>query len=446
MIGSARTLGFWLSSILCVPGVAASGCHEASPNEKSIDARADAFEGTDAVGFPDAAADVGVGAEAGTVPDPVGFEPYAPPTTEPDIAIGNLNGQIESYAELLRTSPQNDDMRSALVGALLSRSAFLGSYSDFDHAFEAVAGWPAGSGLAAALARARVLNAVHRFEEARSLLETSSPSSEHSRLDLLETIDIATGARLEDVYASRKGRALSYPSFATFAGAAAAAAALGSHAEADDLYGQALHAYRDVSPFPVAFVHFQRGVMWGEMADRPERARLHYEEAVRLLPGYVVANVHLAELEAQDGPGGLASALARLRRVSAQTEDPEPTGFLGELLLARGDPEGARLIAKAAEMYRALLSRHRAAFADHASEFFAGPGGDPDFALTLALENLALRATPRAYIVAIGAAESAGQKQKACELAAAASTLPATSENLRVLAAEVFRRCMPLNP
>jgi len=54
--------------------------------------------------------------------------------------------------------------------------------------------------------------------------------------------------------------------------------------------------YRDVSPFPIAYVAFQRGVMWAELANAPERALPLYREAVERLPGYVVANVHLAEL------------------------------------------------------------------------------------------------------------------------------------------------------
>ena len=57
-----------------------------------------------------------------------------------------------------------------------------------------------------------------------------------------------------------------------------AAAFLASKA---DPIEDALATYRDVSPFPLAWIAFQRGVMWAEMADRPDLARPLYEEAVR---------------------------------------------------------------------------------------------------------------------------------------------------------------------
>ena len=40
---------------------------------------------------------------------------------------------------------------------------------------------------------------------------------------------------------------------------------LGEFDEADRIYRQALREYRDVSPFAVAWVCFQLGVLWGEL-------------------------------------------------------------------------------------------------------------------------------------------------------------------------------------
>src|SRR5690606_35208397 len=157
---------------------------------------------------------------------------------------------------------------------------------------------------------------------------------------------------------------------------ASAEAALGEFEAADEQFAAALATLRDVSPFPVAQLCFQRGVMWGEQAANPERALPHYVEAVRRLPGYVVANVHLAELEVELGQR--AAALERLRAIVDRPADPEPAGFLGELLSsgAPPDPAGRALIERARAAYDGLLGRHPEAFLDHAAEFFAGPGGD----------------------------------------------------------------------
>jgi hypothetical protein len=40
--------------------------------------------------------------------------------------------------------------------------------------------------------------------------------------------------------------------------------------DADRIYGQALEGYRDVSPFPVAWVCFQLGMLWGELVPEPQ--------------------------------------------------------------------------------------------------------------------------------------------------------------------------------
>lgn len=183
---------------------------------------------------------------------------------------------------------------------------------------------------------------------------------------------------------------------------------------ADTTYRQALSAYRDVSPFPVAWVQFQRGMMWAEMAGMPERAIPLYRDAVTRLPGYVVANVHLAELEAR--MGNRQGAIARLEPLADTVEDPEPRGLLSTLIADTNPAEAARLRALAQRGYEALLAKHRNAFLDHAAEFFGGPGADPRRGLALAEENLKLRPTDRAYVLAIRSAMAAGDERRACAL------------------------------
>ena len=57
--------------------------------------------------------------------------------------------------------------------------------------------------------------------------------------------------------------------------------------------------------FPVAWVCFQLGMLWGELVPEPQLARAEhwYRKAVVSLPCYVRARVHLAEILFGHGAG-----------------------------------------------------------------------------------------------------------------------------------------------
>ena len=52
--------------------------------------------------------------------------------------------------------------------------------------------------------------------------------------------------------------------------------------EADRIYQRALREYHDMSPFAVAWVCFQLGVLWGELVPEAQSARaaIWYREAI----------------------------------------------------------------------------------------------------------------------------------------------------------------------
>lgn len=288
--------------------------------------------------------------------------------------------------------------------------------------------------------RARASSAVHRFDDAARALDDAArlgADVEARRAQL----NIARGRDLEAARAFARSRVERAATLEHLGLLASAEAALGEFEAADEQFAAALATLRDVSPFPVAQLCFQRGVMWGEQAANPERALPHYVEAVRRLPGYVVANVHLAELEAELGQRDAASD--RLRRIAERSADPEPAGLLGELLLARDarDPEGLARIERARAAYTELLAKHEAAFADHAAEFFAGPGSDPARAARLAQQNLALRQTPRAHALAIEAALASHDSPLVCRLLEGARPAAAHSKNLAALLERERGRC-----
>ncbi|MEZ4222040.1 MAG: hypothetical protein R3B13_13990 [Polyangiaceae bacterium] len=352
-------------------------------------------------------------------PDRVQADAFGTPTTDGNVALANLNGQIESQRQLVARFADNVDFMAGLVGLLMTRTQFSGSYDDFAEALDvSQRALSLKPGAATHALRASVLSGLHRFDEA--VLELDK--AEASGADVTrarETIDLARGHDLAGVLAARASRAAALPSYDNLVALAGARAAVGQYDAADQDFVAALAAYDDVSPMPVAWVAFQRGVMWAEQAARPDLAKPLYEEAVRRLPGYVVANVHLSELEV--ATGDKAGAMSRLDRVRVTTVDPEPTGYLAELLSAT-DPNLAQLHASdARKRYDALLDHYPQAFADHGSEFFSGPAGaDPERGLSLALSNLALRPTDRAYLVAIDAATAAKQPALACQLVAEA--------------------------
>ena len=386
--------------------------------------------------------------EASRPPDPPTPPALEPATVEIDTAfratsgetaVANLNATIEGARQAYATVGTTQ-LRSRLIGLLDLRASMTGAYDDFRELDQLTLEGLERPGTPASVftERAAYLSAVHRFEEARAMLDRAEEAGVSARTLAGErlVIDLALGVDPEQLLPRALAALEAREDFDSHARLAGVLAALGRFEEADAEYRAALNSYGDVSPFPVAWNAFQRGVMWAEAADRADLARPLYEEAVRRVPVYVVATVHLAEIEATSGDE--TTARARLRRLVDQgVEDPEPAGYLGEL----GPADATALIEAARARYEVLLDRHREAFADHGSEFFAGPGGDPARGLELALFNLDNRRNPRAFKVAIEAATAAGESERACTLAAEAEPFGQYHPVLRLLVTETLEAC-----
>jgi tetratricopeptide (TPR) repeat protein len=376
--------------------------------------------------------------------DPTPIEPVridtARTSTDGELALRNLDSQIDARLASVARRPEIFEVRRDAVGLLLSRSHYLGAYDDFvragELADEALAMRP-NDPIALSMA-ADVASAVHRFSDVATHLDAAARLGDDVALDRV-TLYVSRGERLDEALALAEEAVRANPSYGTHVARASALAALERYEEADEAFLDALETYRDVSPFPLAWVAFQRGVMWAEMADRPELARALYEEAVRRVPPYVVANVHLAELEV--AAGETDRAIARLEALLPRTADAEPHGVLGELLATR-DPETARAhVEESRARYERLLDRHFEAFLDHGSEFFASVGQDPARALQLAETNLENRRNARAYIVALEAARAAEDATKLCSIRADAIDAESQSAVLRRLVGELATEC-----
>ncbi len=295
---------------------------------------------------------------------------YASATTDGDVALRNLDAGIATLGRAYAAQPTESRL-TGLVGAYLRRARFTGSVTDLaaaDDLTHTAIRAPHASA-AVWLARARVLGTLHRFEDSNEAIAAASAlGGENSEVEAQRITNALAEHGATDALTQRAAALVSRaPTFAHRNLLAAVLAKAGEFEEADRLYERAAEGYRDVSPFPIAYSLFARGVMWAESAHRPERARPLYEEAVRRLPGYVRAQVHLAELEAAGDE--LDAAIDRLEPFVTASDDPEPEAVLGELLLDR-DPERAAAHAAAArERYRVLLGQYPLAFAHHANEY-----------------------------------------------------------------------------
>jgi len=291
---------------------------------------------------------------------------YPRPTTRGRLARETLDGQIAAFEEAL---PRRPATRPQLMRALALRSSLFGRVSDLDRMLEVSEGTEE---------EGRAWMAVHRFDAALAADPSLKPSIDLARHDDLEALATERRAAVEE-----------RPSTDAWVALGDVLLAMGEAQEADEAYGRALLAYRDVSPLTVADLQFRRGLAWGESGEDPERARALYGDAVQRLPGFVRAHVHLAELEFEAGERD--QAIARVRRV-AKAEDPEPGGKLAQWL---PEPEATEWREKTTAAYDALLARHPLAFANHAAEYFRAIG-EVDRARELAEMDLANRDTPRA--------------------------------------------------
>lgn len=364
------------------------------------------------------------------------------PTTDGSLAVGNLNASIHARERLLQGGP--DRAHQLALAALLGlRARYLGQLADYERALdlteEAVRRWPKDG--AALLARATARAALHRFAEAEADLAAARKLEPAlaGRADEIRAGILAALGQIAAALALAEQQGAAAPELSNLALQASLRADLGQLDRADALFTEAQRHHRDVSPFPVAWLYLQHGLMW-QRAGRPARARALLEAAVERLPQYAAAVSHLAGVESVMGER--ARAEQRLRALVARSDDPEYLGQLAALLAGQGPAQAAEaqaLRARTAAGYAALLGRQPAAFASHAARFYLG-SGDLAQAAVWARRHLAAAPAPEAYELALEVAV-AGRAADACALAERALAQPVVSALARVQAARAFAGC-----
>jgi tetratricopeptide (TPR) repeat protein len=326
-------------------------------------------------------------------------EPDLPRATDGEIAAINLESARRRAWARFAQDPRLAGAAEAIVHNENLAAQFLGDLDALDR-LEALATQftRVDDSFRSALVQAEVASTVHRFAEARDHLARAAslgaPRAEVDRRSL--SIDQACGVKLDAVLAARRQIATASGRLEDLVPLGAVLADLERFDEADAVYRQALYSYDDVSPFPLAWVCFQLGMLWGELVPVPDPnlAAPWYRQAIAYLPRYAKARVHLAEIYASEGRPGDAEALLV---PALSSRDPEVRWRFADVLIAQGRFEEAKAQLDAARTgYDQLLAKHLLAFADHAAEFYAGSGNDRRRALELARTNVANRPTRRA--------------------------------------------------
>ena len=335
-------------------------------------------------------------------------------TTAASIYLGNLDARISELQRLL-AEQDRAEYRTSLAGSLYHRYRVLGRVADAEEAMRlldaAVAAEP--SVPAHRVTRAVVLAGFHRFKEALSDLDAAEKSGANPK-ELMGTrreIRLALGEyeALAEEFA-RSGE-LSHD-FLELAHRADLRVNQGDLEGATFRYRAAQAEYRDVNPFPLAWLHVQQGIAYLRYG-RLEDAKRFFEAAHARMPTYYLATEHLAETETRLGHHDRAREL--YAQVIEQTGNPEFVAALSGLEADAGNRKLAAELAQRAEAgYADLLRTNPAAYAQHAADFFVEIG-KPERAYELARENLALRQDIGSWILLAQAAHAAGDDVRACE-------------------------------
>jgi tetratricopeptide (TPR) repeat protein len=347
-----------------------------------------------------------------------------PVTTAGSIAVNNLESARQQSWSRFWQEPERPGIAEHIVEQEQLAAQFLSDMGALDRLGTLVNQLARvdRKSVRTALIHAQVAAMTHRFAEARRHLGQAGVRAglpdAADRLSL--SIDQACGTRLEVVLEARR-RAAAWPGrLEDLVPLGALLADLGEFDEADRIYQRALSEYQEVSPFAVAWVCFQLGVLWEELVPETEssRAAQWYRKAIEYLPCYVKARVHLAEIYAHDGRTGDAEALLLPAIASG---DPEVHWRLADVMTATERFADAEWQMQAARTgFEVLLGKHLLAFADHGAEFYFGSGNNAVKAFELARINVANRPTLRAFEQAYATAVNVGETDLASEILATA--------------------------
>src|SRR5258706_9186096 len=231
------------------------------------------------------------------------------PATDGTIALLNLRAQIEGLEPDIRLGHSTVESRVGLIELITLRGLILGHIADYERAegmAEQLVGDAPTDGTAF-VARARTGAVFHRFTDAlddidrAERLGLNAETTNGDRAAIFQAL-----GRYDEALAIREEAADRRASFENVAGLVGLYSEIGEIDTAERLYAESRRRYRGVSPFPLALLDFQLGLMWMNNAQL-EDARTSFDAARRRVPAYAPAQGHLAEVEAELGETGSRS-------------------------------------------------------------------------------------------------------------------------------------------
>jgi tetratricopeptide (TPR) repeat protein len=261
-----------------------------------------------------------------------------PPTTPPAIAIHNLDAEVADQEK--RMARGEPSAGFDLVARYLSRAQFEGRVDDLVRADETSASLLASrpGEIRVHLTRASVLSSIHAFAAAFGELDAVAPHDAGETMAVSQergALLLATGREDEAAQVLKLRNGGHADEFVMRAGVEAK---LGHAEEAERLFSLARTQYHDVSPIMWTWMDFERSRAL-EAAGNRRDAKVYLEEAVKILPSYAHAVVHLAALAAARSwlyPGVASAGEDQRRSRRPRRRRPTPCDARGELADAEG--------------------------------------------------------------------------------------------------------------
>jgi tetratricopeptide (TPR) repeat protein len=359
-------------------------------------------------------------------------------TTAPQIAIGNLQADLTMREKQMAKSPPDADAVGRYIDLLLAHSQFAGKVSDLDKADQVTTEAlkrMIGNGVVH-LARANALGAVHKFDAALAeLTQAEKTSAEPVRVAEARAAIFQAVGRFDDAAAIRNREDETILPVTALAARAELAGEMQKPDESERLFTEARAKYHDVSPFPLAWMDFQRGSLLERRGER-EAAKKYFAEANQILPTYTHASVHLAALETPE------RAIVILTPLVDSTDDADVLAGMADALRRSGKTDDAAAMhTRAQTRYNELLAKFPEAFADHAASFFLGPNGDVPRALLLAQANEKIRKTEPAIELLLTPAMASNNHAATCAAAADGAALKYSSTAFRANITPLLAGC-----
>jgi tetratricopeptide (TPR) repeat protein len=372
------------------------------------------------------------GGRPGTPGDPLG--PPSPkdlPTTDGAISQSNLDAQIAFFEGNFRQPGQAVPGRG-YIPSLLTRSQYVGRIADAERAMVLADDLVrlAPDQASSYLTRASTRSGMHLFAAALAdLAEAEKHGAKPTALVGPRATVLEAQGDLDGALALRHRATAAEPDLVNLTLEASLLGVMGKTAEATELFRKAPSAFPSVSVFPVAWMFLQEGLFWERLGETA-RARTFYEAAHERLPCYGHAASHLALMVSP------ARGIELLLPIVVASDDPEFEMILAGRLRANGQAaEADTRLAHVRARYAELVEKHPEGYAEHAGWFLLDEGKDPAKAYALAVQNLAIRKTEKAYQLALLSALAAGKRDEACKLGVEAQKLPYAGEMLRGIAA-----------